>query len=47
VDGHPVQVFGDLVSYMTENKGPGDPIVIRLVRDNQEKEVTVTLGKRP
>ncbi len=47
VDGHPVQGFGDLVSYMTENKGPGDQIVVRIVRDNQEKEVTVTLGKRP
>src|SRR5450759_1448721 len=47
VDGRPVLLFGDLVSYMTENKGPGDPIVLRIVRDNQEKEVTVTLGKRP
>ena len=47
VDGHTVEGFGDLVSYMTENKGPGDTMVIRIVRDNQEKEVTVTLGKRP
>jgi S1-C subfamily serine protease len=47
VDGHAVQLFGDLVSYMTENKGPGDPVVLRIIRDNQEKEVTVILGKRP
>jgi S1-C subfamily serine protease len=47
VDGRPVRLLGDLLSYVMNNKGPGDTIVLTISRDNQEKEVTVTLGKRP
>jgi len=47
VDGHPVMVFGDLLSYIQGNKGPGDTVVFTVIRDNQQKEVSVTLGKRP
>lgn len=47
VDGRPVNVFGDLLSYLMNNKSPGDQVVITIVRDNQEKEVKVTLDKRP
>ena len=47
VDGRPVHVFGDLLSYLMENKSPGDTIQLTILRDNQQKEVTVTLGKRP
>jgi len=47
VDGQTVNVFGDLLAYMLENKSPGDQMVMTIVRDNQEQEVTVTLGRRP
>ncbi|MDD5368608.1 MAG: trypsin-like peptidase domain-containing protein [Anaerolineaceae bacterium] len=47
VDGHPVNVFGDLLSYLINNKSPGDKITLTILRDNQQKEVTLTLGKRP
>lgn len=47
VDGRPVKVFGDLMSYIMTNKSPGDSIVIRVIRENQEKEFKLTLGKRP
>jgi 2-alkenal reductase len=47
VDGHPVKVFGDLMSYIMTNKSPGDSITIRVIRENKEKEFTLTLGKRP
>ncbi len=47
VDGRPVQVFGDLLSYLMTNKSPGDTIALTILRDNQQKEVTVTLDKRP
>lgn len=47
VDGRPVQVFGDLLSYLMTNKSPGDQIVLTVVRNNEEQEVTVTLGRRP
>jgi S1-C subfamily serine protease len=47
VDGQPVIVFGDLLSYILENKSPGDTIRLTIIRDKQQKEVDVTLGKRP
>jgi S1-C subfamily serine protease len=46
-DGRPVRVFGDLLAYLMENKSPGDTLVLTIIRDQEEKEVTVTLGKRP
>jgi len=46
-DGRPVKVFGDLLSYLMENKSPGDTIALTIIRDSQQKEVTITLGKRP
>jgi 2-alkenal reductase len=47
VDSRPVRVFGDLLTYLMENKSPGDNVKLTILRDNQSKEVTVTLGKRP
>lgn len=47
MDGRPVRVFGDLLTYLMENKSPGDTITLTILRDNEQKEVTVTLGKRP
>ena len=47
VDGHPVQVFGDLLTYLMQNKSPGDAIQLTVLRNSQPKEVTLTLGKRP
>lgn len=47
VDGRPVRVFGDLLIYLIENKSPGDTVTLTILRDNQSKEVQVTLGKRP
>jgi S1-C subfamily serine protease len=29
------------------NKSPGDDIVITYIRNGEEQEVTLTLGKRP
>lgn len=46
-DGRPVMVFSDLVGYLMTNKRPGDRITLTILRDNEEKEVIVTLGKRP
>ena len=47
VDGRPVMEFGDLIGYILENKSPGDNVTFTILRDNQEKEVVITLGKRP
>jgi len=42
-----VRELGDLMGYLMSNKNPGDQIVLSIIRDNNRKEVTVTLGKRP
>ena len=47
VDGRPVLEFNDLIGYVLENKLPGDKITLTILRDNQKKEVVLTLGKRP
>jgi 2-alkenal reductase len=47
VEGRQVQVFGDLIGYILENKSPGDKVTVTILRDNEKKEVVITLGKRP
>ncbi len=47
IDGRPVLVFGDLLSYIMVQKSPGDPVTVQILRNNQLKEVMLTLGKRP
>jgi 2-alkenal reductase len=47
VDGRPVRLFSDFLSYIMANKSPGDDIIINFVRNGEEQEVTLTLGKRP
>ena len=47
VDDQPVRVFGELLSYLMTDKAPGDDILLTIIRDGEEMEVTVTLDKRP
>jgi S1-C subfamily serine protease len=47
IDDRPVRVFGDLLAYLMENKSPGDPILLTILRGNEQMEVTVTLDRRP
>jgi S1-C subfamily serine protease len=47
IDGIAVQNYSDFISYLSENKIPGDKIVLSILRDNQTMEITVTLGSRP
>jgi S1-C subfamily serine protease len=47
VDGRPVKEFNDLIGYVLTNKSPGDKISLSIIRNKQQKEVTLTLGKRP
>lgn len=47
IDDRPVRVFGELLSYLMTEKSPGETVVLTLIRDNEQKEVEVTLGKRP
>jgi len=47
VDGRPVRVFGELLSYLMTSKSPGDTITLTVIRDSQKKDIEVTLGERP
>jgi 2-alkenal reductase len=46
VDGIPVNLYGDLISYIFKNKSPGDVITLTINRNGQEMEVPLTLGSR-
>jgi S1-C subfamily serine protease len=47
VDGKPVLIYGDIISYIFLHKSPGDTIVLTVIRNGVEKEVPLVLGKRP
>ncbi len=47
IDGRPVNSFGEMLSYLINNKSPGDQVTLTILRDGKEKEVELTLGKRP
>jgi 2-alkenal reductase len=47
VDGREILTFSELLSYLITHKGPGDTIVLTILRDNQQMEVNLILGKRP
>jgi 2-alkenal reductase len=47
VDGHSINNFNDFYSYLVTNKQPGDTVVLSILRDGKQMDVTVTLGRRP
>ncbi len=47
VDGRPVRVFADLMSYLVNNTRPGQVITLSVVRQGQARDVPLTLGERP
>lgn len=47
VNNNPVITMNDLVVYLERNSRPGDSIDLEIIRDGQERSITVTLGERP
>lgn len=47
IDGIEVAQFDGLLKYLINNKGPGDVVVLTVVRDGEEMDLEMTLGKRP
>ncbi|MBN2257720.1 MAG: trypsin-like peptidase domain-containing protein [Anaerolineaceae bacterium] len=45
-DGRPVNVFSDLLSYLVNNKSPGDTITLTVLRNGEEMDIDVVLGSR-
>jgi len=47
IDGRPVQVFSDLLSYLVNHTRPGQVVTLTVLREGKQMEVEVTLGERP
>jgi S1-C subfamily serine protease len=47
IDGREIKTFDELLAYLITNKGPGDTVVLSVLRNNEKVEVDVTLDKRP
>jgi 2-alkenal reductase len=47
IDGRPVVTFNDLIGYLVKQKSPGDTVVLTVLRDGKELQLSLTLDKRP
>ncbi|MGC1378314.1 MAG: trypsin-like peptidase domain-containing protein [Anaerolineales bacterium] len=47
VDGQAVNTFSDFLSYLVNNKSPGDVVTLTVLRGDQKLDIKVTLDKRP
>ena len=47
IDGRFIMTFSDLLSYLIQEKSPGDQVTFTIMRDNQEIQLDLILGKRP
>ena len=47
IDGHSVQVFSQLMSYLVNNTRPGQEITLSVLRGGKPMAIKVTLGTRP
>ncbi len=47
VDDQKVLTYGDFIGYLIEHKRPNDKVMITVLRDGQEIQAELTLGKRP
>lgn len=47
IDGRTIQRFDDLLRYLINNKSPGEDVILTVLREEEQVDVTITLGKRP
>lgn len=47
VDNHPINDFGDLLSYLFNFKKPYDNVVLTILRSGKQTQATILLDKRP
>jgi 2-alkenal reductase len=47
IDGIQVRDFSDMITYILNNTSPGDMVTFTVLRDGQEIQLKLTLGKRP
>lgn len=47
IDGRPIKTYDDLMRYLITQKGPGDVIILTVLRGEERLEISLTLDKRP
>ena len=47
IDGKSVRTFDDLLAYLITNKGPGDTVVLTVLRGTEKMDISIVLDKRP
>ena len=47
IDGLPVRDFSEMITYILNNTSPGDTVTFTILRDGEEIQIELTLGKRP
>ncbi len=47
MDGVPIKNFDELLRYLINYKSPGDTLVLTVLRDGQQLDISITLDKRP
>jgi len=47
IDGREVHTFDEMLSYLITNKGPGDSVILQVLRGSEKVDITVVLDKRP
>lgn len=47
IDGVTVRDFNEMITYLINHKYPGDTVVMTIIRDGEEINLDLTLGKRP
>jgi 2-alkenal reductase len=46
-NGQPVRSFDDLVAYLVTETSPGDEVTLTVLREGEQKELSLTVGERP
>jgi 2-alkenal reductase len=47
IDNKTIRTFDELIAYLITNKGPGDTVVLTVLRGEEKVDIAITLGKRP
>ncbi|MGH2625537.1 MAG: S1C family serine protease, partial [Anaerolineales bacterium] len=47
IDGRPVRIFSELLSYLISHTEVGQQVTLTVLRDGEEIEIAVTIGARP
>lgn len=47
IDGKEVRTFDEMLAYLITNKGPGDTVVLTVLRGEEKVDISVKLDKRP